>query len=253
MSEDQNDDLFDDQPAKAEGEVKTEPEVEVKADKPEAKAEGEEGKEENTGEEKENTDGTPPTEEEGKIEKTDGKMIPEHRFKAAIKQVTDELNTAKEKLQKYEELPVPDKDSDPEGHELHIRMEASKTIMREMVSDYDDVIAKYPAMAKVNPYLDQAVAESKNPAKFAYDLVKRSIEMDELKTLRDSPEWKEFLESRKNNNNPEVSKETATTVSKSLTQGISKVPNLNRATDVGAKNKNVKQDDDDYLFADAKF
>lgn len=240
-----NDDLFDDVPvASGEGDSKTfdnltpEPSPAVEPPKTE-----------------EPTGDKPPTEppsvdQEGNKEPKAEKMIPESRLKAALKDVTEKLDAAQSKLAEYEKSNVPDKEKDPEGYDLHLRMEASKLVMREAHTDYDEVIAHYVEMAKVNPKLNEAVAEHKVPAWFAYKLAKEDMELQEVRNVRSSDDWKQFQEWKKKKAE-EAANPPVDDVSKKLTEGsVAKVPNLNRATSV-SKAVAKSSDDDDELFKGA--
>lgn len=186
------------------------------------------------------------------------KMIPEHRFKAALKDVTAELEETKNKLKEYEtpKVEVPDKDVDPEGHDLHVRMEASKQVMMEMRPDYQEVINHYAEMAKDNDLLNQAVSKHPLPAKLAYDIAKKDLEIKEALTLKDSAEFKEFQEWKKTKkasdpaNTPEEKN-----LNRTISRGLNSVPNLNRSTNA-SPNRNVRQNssmsnDADELFKGA--
>lgn len=247
FSEDEGYDVFDDSEGNTEAVEETE--------ETETSTEGEAGAEtEETGED---DDGTPP-EEEKETEQSD-KMIPEHRFKAALKDVNDKLEAANAKLAQMESRPVPDREADPDGYDLHMRMETSKAIMAETHTDYNDVIRHYQEMEKANPFIAQAVAAHPIPAKHAYDIAKKDMEIRELSTLKQSDDWTQFQEFKKQKE--KEAKEAAKAASaaakgaeqqeqQSGVKAVSKVPNLNRATDVSAK-KPAKVDEDDELFAGA--
>ena len=204
--------------------------------------------------------GTPPAVEQDQEavtdEQTGKKFIPEHRFKAALKKVTDELDAAKGKLTEYEkpqQVPVPDKDADPEGHALHTRMEASKAVMMDLCTDYQDVINHFATMAESNPLLNQAVASHPIPAKLAYDIAKKDLEIKEALAVKGSDEWKEFQEFKKSKKivtEQDQQVQLATTVK----NGLRTVPNLNRSTNA-SPNRNVRKnssgDNDDDLFQGA--
>lgn len=178
------------------------------------------------------------------------KMIPESRFKAALKDVTEKLDAANKELSTLKATPIPDKEKDPEGYDLHIRMETSKAVMRETVSDYDAVITHYKKMADANPYLNSVVAAHPAPAKCAYDIAKKALEIDEVLAAKGSDEWKEFQEFKKAKTaSSDVQNKEDDKVSKQVTEGLSqKVPNLNRATNVTKSNHKIE---DDELFAGA--
>lgn len=243
MATETNFDPFEDE-STAESET---PEAEAPEEKPEADAEGEaDGSKDETGEE-ETTE--PPSEEKDKSAKPE-KMIPESRLKAALKDYEAKLDAANQELSQFKASPVPDKDKDPEGYNLHLRMETSKAVMREFATDYDDVIKHYAEMAESNPYLNEAVAKHPIPAKYAYDIAKKDMEIRELSALKTSDEWKQFQEFKKQQAAQSAANENSkasSAVTKALT---SKVPNLNRATDVSSKGKS-KVSDDDELFAGA--
>lgn len=222
--------------------------TEVPSEEPEVKEtpaeETVESEETESGEESKTSE--TPLEEKGEEVTTSTKMIPEHRFKAAMNAVTEELKIANQKLAKYEAAPVPDKDEDPEGFNLHIRMEASKIIMRELMSDYDEVLTHYKSMAEANPYLNQAVAAHPAPAKYAYDLAKESMKVAEARNLVNSEEWKEFQEFKKSKAAKGVDLAGAK-VSKQVTESLTaKVPNLNRVTNTQPV-KIVHSDEDDLF------
>jgi len=225
-------------------------EVQESQEEAQADTEKEESAEETTQEdsgEQENAE-TPSATEEVK-DKTE-KMIPESRFKAAIKDVTAERDELRAKLASQQ--PIPDKETDPEGYDLHLRIETSKEIAQEIYPDYSEKIAYYQEMAKENPYLNQQVAAAKNPAKFAYDLATKAMEIAELATLKNSDDWKEFQKWKKEQRNS--SKETTTKAQDTLNlKPQSKVVpvNLNRVTNVAKEKMSSVQEDD--LFADSKF
>jgi len=200
--------------------------------------------------------GTPPEGQEALEEvvdtKTGKKLIPEHRFKAALKKVTDELESKNAELAKYTATPVPDKETDPEGHSLHVRMTASADVMREMKSDYQDVINHYAKLAESNPLLNQAVADHPLPAKLAYDIAKRDLEIKEIDETRKSGDWEKFQTWKKAQTTETVDKQT--TLNETVKRGLKTVPNLNRSTNA-SPNRNVRKnsngDNDDDLFAGA--
>lgn len=195
-------------------------------------------------EEQETTD----EESEDEPEETkDEKMIPEGRFKAALKDVQDKLDEALKKNAEYEaqSINVPDREDDPEGYEQHLRLEVSKKFMMDFKDDYVEVIKHYQEMAKVSPHLNDLVAKDEMPAKLAYDLAKRDMEIRELSEARNSDEWKEFQEFKK-------SKGKQTTVADDLAtpSNKAKLPkNLNRATASTPKSNDTS--DEDYLWGDS--
>ena len=180
------------------------------------------------------------------------KLIPEHRFKAALKSAAERAEKAERELAERDKvvIPVPDKEKDPEGHARHVRMEASVEVMREMRPDYQEVINHYAEMAKDNPLLDQAVDAAPLPAKLAYDIAKKDLEIKEALKLKDSDEWKEFQEFKKNKGKQLTVEES--NLGKKVASGLQAVPNLNRSTNA-SPNRNVRQEDsaDDDLFKGA--
>lgn len=184
----------------------------------------------------------PPTTGQKDDEPTE-KLIPEHRFKAALKDVTDKYEKAKQELDQLKATPVPSREEDPDGYDLHYRIETSKAVMRATHPDYDDKIAHYNKMVETNPMLNQIVAAHPIPAQHAYNLAKEDLEIQSLKQLSSSDEWKEFQEFKKQ----KVQKPVQTEVQKKVT---SSVPNLNRATSVsGGKASNDTSDDDLFVGA----
>jgi len=251
MSNEQ-DDLFDDQPAaKAEGESKTfeEPAKEQQpATKKDEDVDTKQVEDEKAGEETSET----PSEEQKEVSSKTEKMIPESRFKAALNDITSKLENANAELSKLRAVPTPDKSQDPEGYERHVRMEVSREMMRSSFTDYDDVIKHYVEMAEANPYLNEQVAAHVLPAKFAYDLAKEDMRIKTLRELEGSDDWKEFQKFKQE----KAAKKNDTADDSKVTQqlaegGARKVPNLNRATNVSKSNSKLSEDDD--LFADAAF
>lgn len=232
---DVNDDLFDDAaPTPSEGESPTftkTPEDPKSAEEPKPSIQGEEGVE------------TPATED---LEVPSEKFIPEHRFKAALKDVTEsrdkatkELEELRAQLASANPTVVPDREADPDGYELHVRIETSKAVMAATHADYNDVITHYQEMVADNPYLNEAVANHPVPAQHAYNIAKKDMEIKELMMLKDSADWKEFQEF-KQQKSEQVEKPKVTL----------KVPNVNRVAAVNAIKGSSRESDDD-LFAGA--
>lgn len=253
---DQGQDVFDDSGAGDTGTPETNStgagEDTVKGDQANDSVDGGEG----TDDAGDEASGTPPEGQEALEEvvdaKTGKKLIPEHRFKAALKKVTDELESKNAELAKYTATPVPDKETDPEGHSLHIRMTASADVMREMKSDYQDVINHYAKLAESNPLLNQAVADHPLPAKLAYDIAKRDLEIKEVDEARKSGEWDKFQAWKKSQDTATNDKQN--TLNETVKRGLKAVPNLNRSTNA-SPNRNVRRnsngENDDDLFAGA--
>jgi hypothetical protein len=268
--EDANHDVFNDDEETQTGETETvgakveegTEEVESKETEDNKSEETKEEKSEETSEnekgEKEEVEAPPADTDQNAETEHSEKMIPEHRFKAAIKDVTDKLNAATAENVRLSAQPAPDRNVDPDGYDLHVRMETSKSIMADAYDDYDEVIAHYQEMEKANPIISQVVTAHPAPAKHAYDLAKKDMEIRELSSLKDSDDWKEFQEFKKMKANKAdgaaeaAAKATKEAIANDTKQKqdeakvIPKVPNLNRATDVSTKQ--VVQDEDDELF-----
>ncbi len=246
-------DVFDDSSS---GSAKSTPEyVEPNDDKPEDKGEtAVKTDEEEAGEDK--TSGTPPEDqtEEEVVDVKGQKLIPEHRFKAALKSAAERAEKAERELAERDKVvvPVPDKETDPKGHERHVRMDASVQVMRELRPDYQEVIDHYATMAESNPLLNQAVEADPLPAKLAYDIAKKDMEIKDALKLKESPEYKEFLEFQKNKTKQPKIDDPKT--DKRVTRSLGAVPNLNRSTNA-SPNRNVRTrsngDNDDSLFEGA--
>lgn len=251
----QQDDLFDDEPSsQGEGESKTfdEPAKPDPADGKSADDEARQAGEEGQAGVKEGSE--PPSEQqEGNKAAKAEKMIPESRFKAALKDASDKLEAAKRELDTFKAQPVPDKDRDPEGYDLHIRMEASKAAMRATHTDYQDVIEHYKEMADANPYLNEAVAKHPVPAQYAYQIAKEDMRIKKLSDLETSDEWKQFqawkTQQEAAGDNSAQKSSSNNKVGKQLADGGVKVPNLNRATSVSRSAQ--RSEEDDELFAGA--
>lgn len=253
MTDNTNDNLFDDEPTADTSETTSfDKEDDKSADEgaeeqSEETQEGEQAEgEESQGEQSEET---PNSEEDG--EGKSEKMIPESRFKAALKDVTDERDRLRDENAQMKSRPAPDKEKDPDGHALYNKIEMSKQIMKDAVPDYNDMIRHYNKMAEVNPSLNAAVAASDNPAKFAYDLAKRDLEISEVMTARTSGQWDQFLKWQKEQQNEQKNAEENKDEKK--TEKVQpKVPvNLNRATSTTTKGKQSSSDNTDELFKGA--
>lgn len=254
--EDTDHDVFDDseEVSKATDDTEETKEEASEEKSEETKSEGSEKSDEPG--EKQESDETPSEEtKEDEEDQSDEKMVPAHRLKAAVKDVTDKLDAANAEIAKLTAQPVPDHTQDPDGYSLHVRMETSKAVMRSTHEDYNEVIAHYQEMAKINPTLNQVVASNEIPAKIAYDIAKKDMEIRELEALRDSPDWKEFEEFKKNKVSKEAeaakaAKEAKKAEAKKPVEEATKVPNLNRATE-SAPTGNESQYEDEDLFAGA--
>lgn len=194
----------------------------------------EESKEDQGDKEEEET----PASKETEVDKSE-KLIPESRLKAALKEQEASFNRKLAELVPAKE--APDRDEDPVAYDKHQRLEISRDIMRESHDDFDDKINHFVEMAKVNPALNDIVANHRMPAKMAYDLAKQDLELKELQEMKNSPEYKAFQEFKKTGG------KTETTTAEKLTSRT-KVPNLNRsATAVDPKGRKSSENDDDLF------
>lgn len=189
-----------------------------------------------------------PDADDGAKEDQAEKMIPVHQFKAALKDVNDKLAKAQQELNQMKATPAPDRSKDPDGYERHLRLETSKAIMVETHADYDDVIGHFQTMAAENPLLNDLVANHPLPAKYAYDIAKKSLEIKELSGVKQSEEWKQFQTWKAEQAKAETKSPVLEAKPVSTTP---KVPNLNRATSVN-RVKPV-MDQDESLFAGVKY
>jgi len=66
---------------------------------------------------------------------------------------------------------------------LQLRTEMSQEFMRMQHDDYDATETQFTAMATENPQLARDLAASPNPAKFAYDTVKKAEKLAKLENV----------------------------------------------------------------------
>jgi len=246
---DENHDVFADDTEVSEGaEVETEDEVEAEeAETDETEQTDAEGTEDTAVEGEEEADA--PAAAKTEVTKAE-KSIPEHRHKAALKGVTTKLAAKEKELEELRKQyaapppPAPDRETDPDGYDQHMRMETSKAIMSDAFPDYNDKIMHYHTMAEANPALDEMVARNPNPAKFAYDIAKADIEIRELRELKNTPRWKRFEEWEKANPEETVTEEVKPAKKRQIDLAT-RVPNLNRtATAINPKQATSDVDDD---------
>lgn len=229
-----------------EEEVTTTTDEDAPADTEEEVADAEEGEEADDTEDETTDDSDEETDSTDEDDTSNEKMIPESRFKAALKDIQEKLDNVTQENATLKAVPAPDRNTDPEGYEQHLRLEVSKQLMQEK-EDYVETIKHYQEMAKANPTLNEMVAKHELPAKLAYDLAKRDMEIREMTEARNSDEWKEFQEFKKSKGKTSVADELATPTDK-----VTKLPkNLNRAT--ASTPKKGVQSDDGYLWGDAAF
>lgn len=68
---------------------------------------------------------------------------------------------------------------------LALRTEMSQEFMRMQHDDYDAVESEFTVMASENPQLAQQLAASPNPAKFAYDTVKKAEQLAKMDNVEE--------------------------------------------------------------------
>lgn len=247
MTEENHDVFSEGTEAATEAPAETEAQVEVTTD---AKQEAETQTEEQSGAEEpeqqgEETAEPPAANGDNKVSQPE-KMIPESRFKAALKDVNAKLTERDRELATLKAQPAPDRATDPDGYDRHVRIETSKAIMMETHEDYDEKIAHFQKMAETSPSLNEIVGNHAIPAKFAYDLAKKDMEITELSNLKDDPEYKEFQEYKKQKAN---SADTAAKLSSEKpAKAASKVPNLNRNATAASIAKDKASDESDDLW-----
>lgn len=253
--EDTNDDsLFEDAQSTTTKEYeepkgKDEGTEEQDAKEPKAKLESTEDDDEGVSKGEVDEEEPPVSDKEAKKEGDEkpAKMIPEHQFKAALKQVTSERDEARALLADKNKAPPPDRTKQPAEYDLDLRVEASKQAMMRSVDDYDTMIEHFREMEKANPLLTQIVSGDAAPARMAYDLAKRDLEFKEMGTSRTNGDWDAF-KAWQASGKP-AKQEAASTERKTP----AKVPNLNRtATGIDPNRKGKASDnDDDDLWAGA--
>lgn len=232
----------------AETEEEETEESEDESDEDESEEETDESEEKSEGEEESET----PNDKTAVAEK----FIPESRFKAAIANVSNELDETKRKLAQYEGVKIPNKEEDPEGHAVHMKTVMSARIMRQAYPDYDSKVGHFKEMAKRNPMLNDIVAASDIPAETAYRIAEEDLEIAKLKEVSKSESWakfqkweKEQAKLAKQNESEKVQKaEDGKKVNDKLKKVLA-VPNLNKATSV---TKRLSSKDDD-VFAGSAF
>lgn len=256
MKEEENHDVFSDDTD--ETTATSEAEIGAEDAQQEAETQGEAQQGTEGSEQKGDGDAETPAADGDKGLPKSEKMIPESRLKAAIKDVNDKLVNAERELAAMKAAPRPDPARDPQGAALHDKIEMSKAIMMDTVADYDEKIAHFQGMAQAEPSLNAIIAGSKHPAKMAYDLATKDLEIKDLYKLKDDPDLKEFkawkaqkaAAKTDTDDAAETGIDTATQLAgKKKTDAATAIPNLNRnATSVGRDTK--KSDNDDDLFSD---
>lgn len=232
-----------DEPEKAETEETESDDAELESDAEESVEAEQEGDEEAS---------ETPDEEKVDDQKKTEKLIPEKRFKAALADATSklqkQLDEANAKLSEFVKTPEIDREKDPDGYDRQLRIDTSVAMMAD-VEDYDDMIEHFKEMEKSNPSLTEFVRNHRTPAKAAYDLAKKDIEIKELMGLKSSDEWKKFQEWKEAQAKEGSEESTKAPDKKAVAKQLaSKVPNLNRSTNV-KKGVSKSSEDDDGLFA----
>ena len=121
-------------------------------------------------------------------------LLDEREKRQAFEKQVSELTS---KLSTTEAKPLPDVLDDQEGFVKQleskvksetqaVRIEVSQDMMRTMHSDYDEMEAKFVAMAKDNPNLISKMYATPLPAKFAYETAKKA---DKLADFENVEEW----------------------------------------------------------------
>ena len=111
------------------------------------------------------------------------------RYQAQVEEMQRQLDEAKKE-------PLPDVLEDQEGFVGQLRQEFQQTIlqnriedsqemMRMLHEDYDDVEARFVEMAGDTPELAAQMRDARNPAKFAYDTVKKAEKLAQLDNVEE--------------------------------------------------------------------
>jgi len=246
MAEEENHDVFAEESTDTTSEAETITEEVEGGSKQEAETQIVESA--GTKESKQEGEGTtaePPTAEDSAVSKAE-KMIPESRFKAALSDVNKTLAETRRELAAMKQQPTPDRTKDPEGYDRNYRINMSRDVVSRVYKDYDEKIAHFQEMAKLEPSLNTIVGNNVSPAQMAYDLAAKDMEIRELSTMKDSDEYKEFLAYK-------VSKQAASSDTATKLGGktaASKVPNLNRTATNSNPNRKAESSEDDGLWSD---
>lgn len=115
------------------------------------------------------------------------------------------------------------------------RVNISKMIMMETKQDYAEKVTEFIKMTEESPVLLEQWRNSSNPAKFAYEKATEKLEYDNFKSVKDSDEYKEFLEYKKSGKLPV--KETKEEVRKKAALTL---PKLNNATSKTGMNNQIQ-------------
>lgn len=166
-----------------------------------------------------------------------------------VKAVLEERRKRQEleaKLKQYEERqPSGEQSADlaPEVQKeiVKIRRETSVNLVKTIKTDYEEKEKIFIELAKSNPSLINEMDASGNPALFAYDKASEHLELQEIKALKETPEWKEFIDAKKSGKleSPQTKRN----------KSALSMPNLNKVA--SAKPSNSASEDD--VFSGAAF
>lgn len=164
---------------------------------------------------------------------------------AALKSERQKRQELEKRLKEYQEkeasnIPVPDKEEDPEGYEFHLKLTLSRDLMAEVYSDYAEKATVFQKIAANNPLLLAQFQKHPYPAKFAYETAKQHLELENYKEATKSPDWKEFQEWKKQKSEIKAPKEE--TESELRKKAALSVPNLTKLTSKKAQEKDSQED-----------
>lgn len=110
---------------------------------------------------------------------------------------------------------------------LHERINLSRELMIDKHEDYEEMESVFVDMAKDNPMLVHQMNQSANPAKFAYNKAKEHAQYLEYQSIKDTDDFKAFVEARKSG---AIQKPQVETESQKRNKSAIKVPDLINAT-----------------------
>ena len=155
---------------------------------------------------------------------TKAKAIDETKKRQARETEIAELKAENDRLKNSNNDPA--KDLTVAEALLQERINMSTELMKDKHDDYADMEAVFLDMAKKNPELISEMVKSPNPAKFAYNKAKESLDFQEFKSSKESEEYKEFLEFKKNKGSVQKEESAAEKRNKSALN----IPNINAST-----------------------
>jgi hypothetical protein len=152
-----------------------------------------------------------------------------------------EVKTLKERIAKNDKGQTPE-EADVNDDTFKERAVTSRELMTELVPDYEDKEKVFLAECEKNPALAIQLRKSKNPAKFAYNTGKEIIEHQQYLEEKNSDQYKEFQEFKKNPTayaakkaeeaEKAKNKQLEETPEDKRKKSALSVPNLNKATSV---------------------